>query len=49
MKIKNLLNIPEDVILVTSDVVGLYPSIPQEASLNTFREAFGNCEKHSHR
>ena len=49
MKIKNLLNIPEDVILVTSDVLGLYPSIPQETGLNTFREALDNCEKHSHR
>ena len=32
-KIKSLQNIPEGAILVTADVVGLYPSIPHEAGL----------------
>ena len=32
-KLKSLLNIPEGVILVTADVVGLYPSIPHQAGL----------------
>ena len=43
-KIKNLQNIPEGVILVTSDVVVLFPSIPHEAGLNAFREALDNKE-----
>ena len=48
-KIKNLQNIPEGAILVTPDVVGLYPSIPHEAGLNALREALHNSEnKHSH-
>ena len=49
-KIKNLQNIPEGAILVTQDVVGLYPSIPHETGLNALREALHNREnKHSHR
>ena len=32
-KIKNISTIPKDSILVTADVVGLYPSIPHEAGL----------------
>ena len=43
-KIKSLQNIPEGAILLTADVVGLYPSIPQEAGLKTFREALDNIE-----
>ena len=31
MKIKHLKNIPDNAILMTADVVGLYPSIPHEA------------------
>ena len=30
-KIKNINTIPENAILVTADVVGLYPSIPHQA------------------
>ena len=37
-KINNLDSIPENVILVT-DVVGLYPSIPHEVGLTALREA----------
>ena len=36
-KIKNI-DIPNDALLVTADVVGLYPSIPHEAGLNALRE-----------
>ena len=32
-KIKNVGNIPENAILVTADVVGLYPNIPHSAAL----------------
>ena len=32
-KFQNLGNIPSNAILVTADVVGLYPSIPHEAGL----------------
>ena len=32
-KIKNVGNIPENAILVTADVVGLYPNIPHNAGL----------------
>ena len=38
-KIKNLGSLPENVILVTADVVGLYPSIPHEAGLQALEEA----------
>ena len=37
-KIKNI-DIPNDALLVTADVVGLYPSIPHEAGLSARREA----------
>ena len=32
-KIKQIVNLPENSILVTADVVGLYPSIPHELGL----------------
>ena len=38
-KINNLESIPENAILVTADVVGLYPSIPLEVDLRALREA----------
>ena len=37
-KIKHLKNIPDNAILVTADVVGLYPSIPHEAGLRALKE-----------
>ena len=37
-KIKNI-NIPHDALLVTADVVGLYPNIPHEVGLSALREA----------
>ena len=41
-KIKNTGTIPQDSILVTADVVGLYPSIPHEAGLKALEIAFNN-------
>ena len=38
-KTKNLSTIPDNAILVTADVVGLYPCIPHEAGLRGLREA----------
>ena len=32
-------NIPQDSILVTADVVGLYPSIPDNAGLEALKDA----------
>ena len=46
-KIKNLKNIPSNSILVTPDVVGLYPSIPHESGLNAIKEALENRAKKS--
>ena len=37
-KIRNLTDIPNDALLVTVDVVGLYPSIPREAGLQALKE-----------
>ena len=37
-KIKNI-NTPNDALLVTADVVGLYPNIPNEVGLSALREA----------
>ena len=38
-KLKNLRKIPEGSILVTADVVGLYPSIPHTAGLQALENA----------
>ena len=43
-KIKSLQNKSGGAILVTADVVGLYPSIPHEVSLKALREALDNRE-----
>ena len=37
-KLKNLGTIPSNAILVTADVVGLYPSIPHDAGLQALYE-----------
>ena len=45
--IKNLKNIdyiPQDVIMVTAHVIGLYPSIPHDAGLEALRKALDNRE-----
>ena len=39
-KIKTVGSIPENAILVTTNVVGLYPNIPNQAGLKAFKEAF---------
>ena len=46
-KIKNLKNIPSNKILVTTDVVDLYPSIPHESGLNAIKKALENRERKS--
>ena len=38
-KIKNLTDIPEGAILVTADVVSLYPSIPHQSGLEALKKA----------
>ena len=43
-KAKSLKNIPQDALLVTADVVGLYPSIPDEAGLKALKEALDKRE-----
>ena len=43
-KIKNLQNISEGAILVTANVVGLYPGILHKGGLNVLREALNNRE-----
>ena len=44
-KTKNLSTIPDNAILVTADVVGLYPSIPHEVGLRALREALEKQDK----
>ena len=39
-KIKNIGKIPEGAILVTADVIGLYPSISNKAGLEALRKRF---------
>ena len=38
-KLKNIDHIPQDAIVITADVIGLYPSIPYDAGLETLRKA----------
>ena len=44
-KIKELQNIPDGAIWITSDVAGIYPSIPHEAGLKALKDALENREK----
>ena len=46
-KTKNLSTIPDNTILVTADLVGLYPSIPHKAGLRSLREALDKQDKKS--
>ena len=41
---RNLGSIGDNAILVTTDVVGLYPSIPHEAGLKALREVLDKGE-----
>ena len=43
-KMENIDSIPEDTLLVTADVVGLYPSIPHTAGLAALRDALDKRE-----
>ena len=38
-RIKNIHSIPDNAMLVTADVVGLYPSIPHSAGWNSLKKA----------
>ena len=44
-KIKHLKNIPDNALLVTSDVVGLYPSIHHEAGLRVLKEVLDRRQR----
>ena len=46
-KTENFTTIPGNAILVTADVVGLYPSMPHEAGLRALREASDKQDKKS--
>ena len=46
-KIKGIKNIPENALLVTADVVGLYPSIPHNAGLEALKTVLDKRENHS--
>ena len=39
-KLRNLRKIPENVFLVTADIVRLYPSIPHDEGLEALRKQF---------
>ena len=43
-KLKNIDHIPQDTIMVTADVAGLYPSIPHDAGLEALRKLLDNRE-----
>ena len=43
-KLKNIDHVPQDAIMVTADVVGLYPSIPYDAGLKALRKSLDNRE-----
>ena len=43
-KMKNLKDIPQGTLLVTADVIGLYPSILHEAGLKAIKEALDKRE-----
>ena len=44
-KYRKLGKIPDNAILVTSDVVGLYPSIPHNVGLRALKEALNKGEQ----
>ena len=41
-KLKNLKKVPDNAILVTADVVGLYPSIPHNEGLEVLKKQLDN-------
>lgn len=46
-KIKSLYNMPSNLVLVKTDAVDLYLSIPHEPGLDAIKEALGNRERKS--
>ena len=44
-KTKHLKNIPDNAILVSADVIGLYPSIPHKAGLRALKEVLDRREE----
>ena len=38
-RIKSIYSVPDNAMLVTADVVGLYPSIPHSTGLNSLKKA----------
>ena len=40
-KIKTIESVPENSILITADVVGLYPNTPHQGGLKALKEALG--------
>ena len=46
-KTNEIKNIPEDAILVTTDVIGLYPCIPHDAGLKALKNALDERENKS--
>ena len=46
-KIKNINAFPENAILVTADLIGLYPSIPHQAGLEAIKEALDKRKTHN--
>ena len=41
-RFKNMRSIPDNAMVVAADMVGLYPSIPHSAGLNSLKKAFEN-------
>ena len=41
-KLKNIDHIPQDAIMVTDDIIGLYPSISHDAGLEALRKTLDN-------
>ena len=42
LKLKNLRKVPDNAILITADVVGLYPNIPHNEGLEVLKKRIDN-------
>ena len=47
-KLKNLKKVPDNAILVTADVVGLYPSIPHNEGLEVLKKQLDNFHENQY-
>ena len=47
LKLKNLKKVPDNAIIVTADVVGLYPSIPLNKGLEVLKKQLDNFHEKS--